>query len=212
MKVTKYEHACLVLETEGGNLILDPGCFTNLPGDLPKLNILIITEEHTDHFHLDNVKKILKYNPSIEIYTTEAVVGYLEKEGIKAESIKGQVTLESNGFRLKFNETDHAPVYRKSPCISLAVKVNDDVFYPSDSYFSIPDEVKIVALPTSGPWYKIEQSVDFLNSTNSPKILATHNYLNSESGNTVAEIYIKLNMADKTRGYIFLEPGAAIEV
>ncbi len=51
MKLTKYEHACVFLENDDGDkVVIDPGIFTNLPGDLSRIVAIVITHEHPDHF------------------------------------------------------------------------------------------------------------------------------------------------------------------
>lgn len=210
MKLTKYEHACLILDNDESRLIIDPGCFTNLLDDLGGVSILVITEEHTDHFDIDNVRKVIEKNPQVKIFTTMVVAAQLSAAGIASSVIEGEQTVKENGYKLGFYETPHAPVYKKSPCRSLSVRVDDYLFYPSDSYNIIDDEVEILALPTSGPWHKLEEAIDFANSINSKKILATHNALYSDDGQAVANNFIKVNIVDKSRDYIYLKPGESL--
>lgn len=212
MKITKFGHACLVLEDAGHKLIIDPGSFSELPADLKSVGTVVVTEEHYDHFSVDNLKSILAQSPNAVIYSTAAVVDALAKEDIKATTISGQQTIESDGFTINFYETDHAPVYQISPCRSLSVKVNDDLYYPSDSYQTIPDHVKLLALPTSGPWFKVEECIDFLNYIKSDKIMPTHNGLNSGDGNNVTHHFLETHVADKSRKFVYLEPGDTVEI
>lgn len=210
MKLTKYEHACLILDNGQSRLIIDPGCFTKLPEDLGGIEILVITEEHVDHYDLANVRAILDANHKVKIYTTTAVAALLSEEGITSQAISGQQNLHEKSYQLSFYEVPHAAVYRKSPCQSLSIKVDDYLFYPSDSYNTIDDEVEILALPTSGPWHKLEEAIDLANSVNSSKILATHNGLYNDDGQMVANNFITANIADDKREYIYLKPGESI--
>lgn len=73
MKLTKYEHACLILDNGTSKLVIDPGCFTKLPENLTGVSCLVITEEHVDHFDIDNVQKVLDQNLELKILTTQAV-------------------------------------------------------------------------------------------------------------------------------------------
>jgi len=210
MKLTKYEHACLILDNDQSRLIIDPGCFSKLPDDLANIGCLIITEEHVDHFNLENVQKILAQNSDVTIFSTANVYDQLAKEGIKSVAIHGAQTKDIGGYKLSFYETDHAPIYKKSPCKSLSLKVDDYLFYPSDSYNTIEDKVAILALPTSGPWHKLEEAIELANAITSPKILATHNFLYSEAGQGVANSFIRANLADSTREFIYLKAGESI--
>lgn len=210
MKLTKYEHACLIVDNDQTKLIIDPGCFTTLPEDLSGIGCLVITEEHVDHFDLKNVRKIIAQNSNLTILTTAVVATMLVKESINAEAISGHQTMKVGGFSLHFYETPHAPIYQNSPCQSLAVKVDDYLYYPSDTYRTIEDTVEILALPTSGTWHKIEEAIDLANAINSRKILATHNGLYNDNGQAVANKFITTNISDETREFIYLKPGTSL--
>lgn len=116
MKLTKYEHACLIIDNGQSRLIIDPGCFTKLPSNLKHVEQIIVTEEHLDHFDLANLKLILGQSPDAVLYTTKAVTEQLADSGIDSTAIAGAKTVKVHGFMLKFYETDHAPVYKKTPC------------------------------------------------------------------------------------------------
>jgi L-ascorbate metabolism protein UlaG (beta-lactamase superfamily) len=212
MKITKYGHACLLLADNNHKLIIDPGSFTDLPDDLGGIETIIVTEEHYDHFKLENIQRIFTQNPSAKMYTTQSVCDQLAKERIEATVVTGKQTLPVSGFTVSFYETDHAMVYGASPCKSLSVKVNDALYYPSDSYQTIEDEVEVLALPTSGPWFKVEHGVDFMNAIKSKKIIATHNALNSEQGDNVTHHFLETHRQDPTRELIYLQPGESIEI
>lgn len=211
MKLTKLEHACLILDNGKSRLIIDPGSFTTLPKDLTGVGTLVVTEEHTDHFSLDNIQKILKQNPDVKIFSTEVVSNQLNENGITCEAIAGERQTSIDEFNLTFIEGDHAIVHGKSPCRVVTLQVDDFLYYPSDSYIPTDATVQVLALPTSGPWHKITESIDFANKINSKQILVTHNGLLSQAGNFVANNSISNHLENKNRDYIFLEVGESKE-
>lgn len=211
MKITKYEHACLLLEKDSTKLVIDPGSFTTLPKSLESINYVIITEEHYDHFNLDNLQQIISKNPYVQTFTTQAVHNELIELGIDVKSISGDSKVTMGDFEVNFSETDHAVVYKKSPCKSLTLKVNDYLYYPSDSYKTISEKVKVLALPSSGPWYKVSESIEFANAISSEIILVTHNALNSPIGNKVTNNFLKSNLGE-SRQFVFLESGESLVV
>jgi len=213
MKITKYGHACLFLEKKGQIVVIDPGCFTKLPSDLPTyITAIIITEEHADHFDMQNIKLLVKNSPSAKVFTTESVGKSLKAEKIDTEIISGDQETTIGDFELKFSETPHAPVYQTSPCQSLTVQINSTLYYPSDSYATTEKEVTVLALPLSGPWYKVSESIDFANAINSRMIITTHNGLNSADGDKVATHHIQSHLKDSSRGWHDLAVGESIEV
>ena len=76
---------------------------------------------------------------------------------------------------------------------------SESLVYPGDS-FDLPNEIKfrenyILALPTSGPWLKIGESVAYLREISrkfgAPKyFFPTHDALNNASANTLAKTYL----------------------
>ena len=210
IELTKYEHACLFLNKDGVRLVIDPGCFTKLPGDLSDIAVIIITEEHRDHMDVDNLQTILAASPDAQIFTSEVANAALAEAHIASTPIKGAATIEVAGYTLTFDETDHAPTYIHSPCRSLSLTVDDYLYYPGDSYNTTSDAVEILALPTSGPWHKLSEAIDFANEIKSRRILATHNYLYSDDGNAVANSFIKMNLADQSREFVYLEVGESL--
>ena len=213
MKITKYEHACLFIQdSQGQTIVVDPGCFTKLPDCLEEIIGVIATEEHVDHFDLNNLKQLIENNPKLVVYSTSAVAQKLKQEDINSEVIAGESIQKIGSFTISFYETDHAPIYKVSPCKSLAVKINDDLYYPSDSYYKVSDPVKVLALPTGGPWQKINESVDFANQINASIIIPTHNGLYNDEGNLIANKFIATNLADSNRKFIYVKDGGVIEI
>ena len=82
MKITKYGHACLLVEEGGGaSLLIDPGSMSILPA-LSKLDAILITHEHGDHFDIEKIKTIRAEHPEVQILTQVSVGKILDAEGI----------------------------------------------------------------------------------------------------------------------------------
>src|SRR5262245_9148500 len=82
MKISKYLHACLLVEEQGKTALFDPGVFTAQEKalDVNKLNnldYLLITHEHPDHFHLPLVKELVAKFPQVKIITNPSIVSLL---------------------------------------------------------------------------------------------------------------------------------------
>src|SRR5258706_2321282 len=95
MKLTKFGHCCLLIETKGLRILTDPGVFTTEQNTLTNIDIVLITHEHQDHFHLDSLKVIMKNNPSAKIITNKTVGVLLAKENIPFSTVEhGENTSE----------------------------------------------------------------------------------------------------------------------
>lgn len=211
MQITKFEHACLLLDNGSSRLLIDPGSFTRLPENLTSISCVVVTEEHMDHFNLDNIKKVLSQSPDTQIVSTEVVANQLKEAGVACKPVSGEKQLTFGDYTLTLTDTDHAISYGVSPCRVLTLKVDDFLYYPSDSFTPTTDTVQVLALPTCGPWHKISESVDFANKVSSRQILVTHNGLYNDAGNNVANSFTSSNIADKSREFIYLSVGESKE-
>ena len=78
MRVTKHEHACLVIEEQGQELVIEPGMYSE---KLPKLNhvvALTLSHIHDDHSLRTRVEKLLEQFPEIKSFGTQEVAENLE--------------------------------------------------------------------------------------------------------------------------------------
>jgi L-ascorbate metabolism protein UlaG (beta-lactamase superfamily) len=147
LTITKYIHACLLVETPQVTGLFDPGSFSGDALDLSqlvKLDHLIITHEHPDHFDFELVKSVIDKFPQAKITTTENVARQLASTGIKATTGPGD-----NIELFAANHEDMSPI--GSPPPNIGVHYADVISHPGDSHhFS---EIRpILALPVTAPW------------------------------------------------------------
>lgn len=184
MKITKYGHACLVVEQGENRLIVDPGFYTE---DLPEVSnvaAIVITHQHDDHCYEPQLDRILANNPDAKIFGPDEVVKRLG--GYPATAVHHGDYHVVGGFTLEFFGDMHAEIHRSFPLVqNCGVMINDTLYYPGDS-FTRPDRpVEILACPTSAPWLKIGDVMDFVAEVKPRRSFATHNALLSEKGHAL---------------------------
>ncbi len=194
MNITKYIHACLLLENDERKLLIDPGKFTQLPERLEGIETIVITDEHYDHFDLENVQKILTANRQAAIYATPEICRQLLEHSIECHAVDDTLTFDFAGEPVTLQAGDHAPVYGASPCRVITVKVGDKLYYPSDSFIPIAEAVSILAIPMSGPWYKLAEAVDFAKAVPHRHLLPTHDALSSDVGDEVTRSIASMHL------------------
>jgi L-ascorbate metabolism protein UlaG (beta-lactamase superfamily) len=151
MKITKYGHACLLVEENGKKLLIDPGSYTFDKDVTPELvgpvDVIIITHHHADHMDAGAIKQFLNMRPAAVI-GSQQIRNDLETEGIEA------VTLEPGpqqvaGFTVEAIEAAHEPIPGPTP-ENYAYLINGVVLHPGDSYdiSRLPQGIKVLALPT----------------------------------------------------------------
>lgn len=73
MKITKFPQSCLLIESEGKKILVDPGNlkYKDEYFDIwNSVDVILITHKHPDHC---NVEVLEKLNKDISIYSTKEV-------------------------------------------------------------------------------------------------------------------------------------------
>lgn len=206
MKLTKYEHACLLIEAGQNKLIIDPGKYTNLPEDIGRVDVVVITHEHADHLDIPNLKQLLSQNPTAELFATKEVTSALEADNIVCKVVEGYLEVDSQGFDLQFTEVDHSIVYGKSPCRNLSIGVGDFLYYPGDSFVGSDRHYEVLALPASGPWFNLIEAIDLAKAFDSKYIIGTHDIFLSEPGRESFYGWVGRHISENQE-LIHLKPG-----
>ena len=211
MKVTKLEHATLVFELEGKKLILDPGFYTRPMDDYRDVVAVVITHNHDDHVHEDQIGRILSNNPDAVILGTQEVADRLKNFGAR-KVLHGDFH-QLGPFTAEFFGDLHIEIHRSMPIIqNCGVLINDTLYYPGDSYTQPDRTVKYLACPSSAPWLKIGDVMDFLESVKAEHVFPTHNIHLSEQGHQLNNSRIK-QIAEQSGGtFTYLLPGESFEL
>lgn len=162
MKVTRFEHSCVLIEENGVRLLTDVGSWNGNP-DVPELDAVLITHEHQDHFDLEKLKTLLAKNPHAQIVTHPGVGALLKEAGITYQSIEPREVVSIKGISIESFGTEHAIIYGDtSPCRNTGYLIAERLFMPGDALHDMPSKpVEILALPTGGPWMKIAEAIDY---------------------------------------------------
>lgn len=169
MKITKFGHCCLIIEEGDLRIITDPGGYNEL-FDVSNLDLVIITHDHSDHLHIESLKKIISANPDIKILTTEKVKNMLKEENIECEVLKDKDIKKFKEITIEGTGELHAPLLDDiEPTENVGIIVNNKLYYPGDNFFIPQNKVDVVAMPFSAPWLKLQESINFVKAMN-PKI------------------------------------------
>lgn len=178
MKITKYGHSCLLVEEGGKKLLIDPGSYTFDKDVTPKLvgpvDVIVITHHHADHMDAGAIKQFLNMQPVVVI-GSQQIRNDLQTEGIEAVTLEpGQQQVA--GFTVEAIEATHERIPGPIP-ENYAYLINGVLLHPGDSYdiSRLPLGIKVLALPTQGPWAKAVESIEMAAKLRPEYVIPIHN-------------------------------------
>lgn len=212
MRITKHEHAALVLEEAGRRLVVDPGGLTNPLLGLEHVDAIVITHEHADHWTADQLRRILDGNRDAVVLGPPAVAK--AAEGFEVRSVEPSERVEIGPWRLRFFGGNHAIIHPTIPAVeNLGVLVNDRFYYPGDS-FHIPlgVEVDTLAAPAGAPWLKIAEAMDYVAQVAPRRAFGTHDGVLSQAGRGIANDRLKAVTEARGGEWFALGAGESIDI
>ena len=218
MKLTKYTHACVRLEKEGGVLVLDPGTFSESAEALAGAQAVLVTHEHPDHLDTKAVVDALVGNQDLELYAPAGVAGQLRAESQGAagriHTVEPGQSFQAAGFDIRSFGGQHALIHPQIPVVAnIGFLVDENVYHPGDS-FIIPDglEVQTLLVPLHAPWSKSAEVVDFVVGVRAPRAFQIHDGLLNDNGLGIVEGHVKRIGAKYGTEYRHLAPRESVEV
>lgn len=187
MKLTKYQHACLVITNDDTTIVIDPGVFTRDFIMPRKVHAVVITHEHPDHFDEKRVKEILTAHPKATLFAHETITVRFTNSATVAVKLNEIYSIGS--VTLRFYGGSHALITPNTPVLpNFGVLINDSFYYPGDSFVAPEGKaVKILALPASAPWLKISESIEFLDQIKPSFVFPTHDGTLSDDGKSIVD-------------------------
>lgn len=184
MKLTKHEHACVVLEKDGAKIVIDPGSFSSGAADIiAGTDAILITHEHFDHVNEAAINEALAARPELRVYAPSSLSGTFgaHADQFTAVAAGDEVTVAS--FAVKVHGSEHAVIHPDIPVIAnVGYLVDGDLYHPGDAYYAPEAPVSVLLLPTSGPWMKIGEAADYVRAVRPQQVIQIHEMLLSDIG------------------------------
>ncbi len=163
MLIKKLKHCCMLIDVGKTRIMTDPGIYSLEEHDKVKhVDIVLITHEHPDHFHIESLKALIKRAPDVSVITNDAVGAMLVKEGVKHHIMKRGDKIKLKNVEVEAYGEKHALMHRSVPQVSnVGFFIEDRLFYPGDALTDPQRSVDVLALPVAGPWLKISEAIDY---------------------------------------------------
>ena len=211
MRVTKHEHACLVVEEQGHKLVVDPGMYSEKLPELTNVVALTLSHIHDDHSFRPHVEKLLEQFPEIKIFGTQEVAEKLE--GLAVTVVYHGDRYEVGSFTLDFFGYFHQEIHRSIPLVQyFGLMLNRELYYTGDNY-TIPEvQVGTFACSSGAPWLKIGDVIDFVTAVKPRRSFPTHNALLSEHAHKLQNSRIQELTESFGGEFRYLEVGQSWEL
>jgi len=212
MRITKHEHAALRIEKAGRLLLIDPGSFTLPLDDVARAVAVVLTHEHADHWTPEHLHRIRRDAGDIPVFAPEGVARAAAGHDITI--VHPGDSVEAAPFTLRFFGGRHAVIHESLPVVdNLGVLVDDEFYYPGDSY-TVPDgvQVGVLAAPVGAPWLKIGEAMDFVLAVAPRRAFTTHDMTLSTAGLDMGRARLRWAAEQGGGEFTALDPGDSIEV
>jgi L-ascorbate metabolism protein UlaG (beta-lactamase superfamily) len=212
MRITKFEHANFVVEAENKRLVVDPGSFTRLLDDAHDVVAIVVTHEHPDHWTPEQLSAILANNSDAKIFAPQGAATAIGDDFDVTVVADGD-TAQVGPFSLAFYGAKHAVIHASIPVVNnVGVLINSTIFYPGDSYTVPPVSVDVLAIPSSAPWLKIGEAMDYVLNVRPKRGFPTHEMVNSDAGKSMANQRLASMVESGGGEYFPLTPGDTLEL
>jgi L-ascorbate metabolism protein UlaG (beta-lactamase superfamily) len=210
MRVTKFGHACVRIESGGAVVVIDPGGWSEREA-VEGATAVLVTHEHPDHLDPENLRAT-----DAPIHTIAAVARQIAEQ---APDVAERVRVVTPGDALDVGVPvtvvgeKHAVIHPELPHFDnsgyLLEVEGRRLFHPGDA-LTVPEgvELDVLFLPVHAPWSKISEVIDFARAAGAGLSVAVHDGLLNDRGLALAERMVGGMLADRGQEYLRVEPGA----
>ena len=184
MELTKHAHACVTLDKGSSRLLIDPGTFTPNAAELiAQTSSVLITHEHFDHFYEAALAAALDARPDLKVYGPGPVVDRWRARPGQIVAVANGDRINADGFEVNVFGDVHARIHHDIPLVAnVGYLVDAKLYHPGDAYHVPPVSVDTLLLPTSGPWTKVGEAVDYVRAVDPRQLVQIHEVMLSEIG------------------------------
>lgn len=163
MKITKFAHCSLLVDTGSTRILFDPGIYSGELDGATELDAIIITHQHSDHLDINKLKLVMAQNEQLKIITHDGPSEILRDASIDHELLQPDQETVVGDSQIQAFEAPHQSIYQDQGLVENLGFIIDDFCFAGDSLHLPPPgkSVKVLALPVVAPWLKISEAIDF---------------------------------------------------
>src|SRR5215469_3104877 len=163
MQIRKFGHSCLLVDTDGIRVLIDPGGYSSGFESLSELDALLLTHQHADHFDRDRVLELLSVNDHAAVTADEQTAAHLAEAGRQVRTAHEDDRFPIGPVEVTVHGREHAVIHPDLPNVTnVGYFLADTLFHPGDA-LTVPDRpVRVLALPVGAPWLAIRDAIDYM--------------------------------------------------
>lgn len=211
MRITKFGHACVRVESGSTTVVVDPGGWSEREA-VDGASAVLVTHEHPDHLDPDNLRAT-----DAPVYTIGAVAKQIAEQ---APDVAERVTVVKPGDELDLGipvtvvGEKHAVIHPELQHFDnsgyLLEVEGRRIFHPGDAFTERPEALDLLLLPVHAPWNKVSEVIDYARAVGAPLSVAIHDGLLNERGLALAQRQLSGMLGEREQEYLRVEPGTEV--
>jgi L-ascorbate metabolism protein UlaG (beta-lactamase superfamily) len=170
MKITRFFQSCLLIEEEGVRILIDPSG-QEKERDFGKLDAVLYTHEHPDHFDADMAQAFVEQGIA-PVYANASTA-----KQIKASKtlVKDGQEFDIAGLKIKVIGLPHCLMVNGSEGPqNTGYLINKKIFHPGDGKELTGLKVDTLAVPISGPDISLKDAYAFAKQVAAKQVIPIH--------------------------------------
>jgi len=171
MKLTRYFQSCLLIEEGKARILIDPsGQDTGNYDKFGKLDAVIYTHEHSDHFDPDLAQKFA--DAGVKLYANASTAKQIKSQ---PEIVSDNQEFDVNGMKIQARELPHCLMVDGSESVqNTGFLVADRLFHSGDGTQISGLSAEILAAPITGPDISLKDATDLAKFVSAKTVVPVH--------------------------------------
>jgi L-ascorbate metabolism protein UlaG (beta-lactamase superfamily) len=158
MRVSKFIHACLLVEKGIDRILIDPGKFSFLDSRVSVerfdgVAAILVTHSHVDHLDVERLRAIVD-RTGAEVHAGSEIASKIRSDGFEVRAFDDG-SRRIGSFDVRAIPAPHEAILSPMLPQNVAFVIDERLLHPGDSYAASLDAcrgIPLLALPIMAPW------------------------------------------------------------